>query len=39
MKVAKLVAATVLASTFVLPTALPAFADANDHPQPPGLAK
>ncbi|MDQ0675059.1 MULTISPECIES: endo-1,4-beta-xylanase [Micrococcaceae] len=39
MKVAKLVAATVLASTFVLPTALPAFADANDHSQPPGLAK
>jgi endo-1,4-beta-xylanase len=39
MKVAKMVAAAVLASTFVLPTALPAVAAVNDKPQPPGLAK
>jgi endo-1,4-beta-xylanase len=39
MKVAQMVAAAVMASAFVLPTALPAVADGNDKPQPPGLAK
>ncbi|MDQ0662185.1 endo-1,4-beta-xylanase [Arthrobacter ulcerisalmonis] len=39
MKVAKLVAGALLASTFVLPTALPASAGGNENPQPPGLAK
>ncbi|UKA66932.1 endo-1,4-beta-xylanase [Arthrobacter sp. FW306-05-C] len=39
MKVAKTLAAAVLASAFALPTALPALAGGNDTPQPPGLAK
>jgi len=39
MKVAKMVAAAVMASAFVLPTALPAVAAGDDKPQPPGLAK
>jgi endo-1,4-beta-xylanase len=39
MKVAKTVAAAILASAFVLPSALPAVAGENDKPQAPGLAK
>ena len=39
MKVAKTVAAAILASAFVLPNALPAVAGENDKPQAPGLAK
>lgn len=39
MKVAHMVAAAVMASVSVLPMALPAVADGNDKPQPPGLAK
>lgn len=39
MKVAKTVAAAILASAFVLPSALPAVAGENDKPQAPGLTK
>ncbi|MGX5715905.1 endo-1,4-beta-xylanase [Arthrobacter sp. MAHUQ-56] len=39
MKVAKTVAAAIMASAFVLPTGLPAVAGGSDKPQPPGLAK
>lgn len=39
MKVAKTVAAAILASAFVLPSALPAVAGEHDKPQAPGLAK
>ncbi|MDQ0827871.1 endo-1,4-beta-xylanase [Arthrobacter sp. B2I5] len=39
MKVAKTVAVAILASAFVLPSALPAVAGENDKPQAPGLAK